>query len=172
VLLGLLSRGPRHGYDLKREHDARFPQAKPLPPGQVYATLGRLLRDDLVNQDGSEPGDGPDRRPYSLTPAGEKRLQAWLEELEPPAPYVVNELFTKVVVALLVGAGAEDYLEAQRGEHLSRMRELTALKTSPDATLSDVLAADYALSHLDADVRWLDTTRQRLAALATEVLSS
>jgi hypothetical protein len=84
----------------------------------------------------------------------------------------VNELFTKVVVALLAGAGAEDYLEAQRGEHLSRMRELTALKTSPDATLSDVLAADYALSHLDADVRWLDTTRQRLAALATEVLSS
>jgi DNA-binding PadR family transcriptional regulator len=58
VLLGLLSRGPRHGYDLKREHDARFPQAKPLPPGQVYATLGRLLRDDLVNRMGASQATG------------------------------------------------------------------------------------------------------------------
>ena len=58
LLLGLLSRGPRHGYELKREHDDRFAQAKPLPYGQVYATLGRLLRDGLVAEGEPSPGDG------------------------------------------------------------------------------------------------------------------
>ncbi len=39
ALLGLLEREPSHGYDLKREYDAYFGRDKPLPFGQVYATL-------------------------------------------------------------------------------------------------------------------------------------
>src|SRR3954452_672106 len=41
VLLGLLERGPGHGYELKADHDEWFPSAKPLAFGQVYATLAR-----------------------------------------------------------------------------------------------------------------------------------
>ena len=39
TLLGLLEREPSHGYDLKRDYDAYFGRGKPLPYGQVYATL-------------------------------------------------------------------------------------------------------------------------------------
>lgn len=169
LLLGLLSRGPRHGYELKREHDDRFPQAKPLPYGQVYATLGRLLRDGLVVEGEPTPGDGPDRRVYELTDDGDAALRAWLAEVEPPAPYVSNPLLARVVVALLADGTADEYLSAQRSAHLQRMRELTAVKTASNARLSDVLAADWALSHLDADLRWVETTAQRLDALTTEV---
>ena len=59
TLLGLLDRQPRHGYDLKRDYDAFFGRDKPLPFGQVYATLGRLARDGKVAAGASEPGDGP-----------------------------------------------------------------------------------------------------------------
>jgi hypothetical protein len=52
---------------------------------------------------------------------------------------------------------------------MERMRELTALKTAPDADLSTVLAADYALAHLDADVRWMTTTSARIDTLTAEV---
>jgi DNA-binding PadR family transcriptional regulator len=171
LLLGLLSRGPRHGYELKREHDDRFPQAKPLPYGQVYATLGRLLRDELVAEGEPAPGDGPDRRVYDLTDAGRAALDAWLADVEPPAPYVANPLLARVVVALLADGRAGDYLGAQRRAHLARMRELTAVKAAPGARLSDVLTADWALSHLDADLRWVESTAQRLDALTTEVRS-
>lgn len=171
LLLGLLSQGPRHGYELKREHDARFPQAKPLPFGQVYATLGRLLRDGLVEQGDPEPGDGPDRRVYALADDGRAALHQWLAGVEAPAPYVANPLLARVVVALLAQGSAADYLGAQRRAHLERMRELTAVKTAPGAALSDVLAADWALSHLDADLRWVDTTVRRLDALTMEVRS-
>ncbi len=70
VLLGLLAGGERHGYDLKRQHDARFPMAKPVAPAQVYATLERLLRDGLIAPGATERAGGPDRTAYAVTPAG------------------------------------------------------------------------------------------------------
>jgi len=48
TLLGLLSAGPGHGYDLKRSWDHWFAASKPLAYGQVYATLARLVRDGVV----------------------------------------------------------------------------------------------------------------------------
>ncbi|MFI7399275.1 PadR family transcriptional regulator, partial [Streptomyces sp. NPDC049541] len=33
----------------------------------------------------------------------------------------------------------------------------------------DVLSADYALNHLDADLRWMTTTAARLITLTAEV---
>ncbi|BBH65620.1 PadR family transcriptional regulator [Actinoplanes sp. OR16] len=171
VLLGLLVAGPRHGYDLKRAHDERLPQAKPLAYGQVYSTLGRLERDGLVEQSGQEQEGGPERTSYSLTDLGRKRLDAWLTEVEPPAPHVTSALFSKVVVALLAADAdrARQYLTVQRAAHMTRMRELTVAKSSPGTTVGDVIAADYAIGHLDADLRWLQTTMARVADLQKEV---
>ena len=64
---------------------------------------------------------------------------------------------------------ARDYLVAQRAAHADRLRELTAVKTDPAATLGDVVAADYAIVHLDADLRWVQNTLERVADLQREV---
>ncbi|MFV2096598.1 PadR family transcriptional regulator [Micromonospora sp. LOL_013] len=171
VLLGLLSRGPRHGYELKRDHDQRLPRAKPIAFGQVYATLGRMQRDGLVEQARRDRAAGPDRTSYTLTDAGRTALDGWLDAVEPPAPYVTSALLAKVVVALLIDdpQRARRYLAAQRAAHAARIRELTRTKTAPDATLGEIVAADYAINHLDADLRWLDTTVGRVADLHREV---
>ena len=169
LVLGLLSAGARHGYEIKREHDARFPAAPPLAAGQVYATLKRLTRDGLVAEAGAEPGGGPERRLYELTPAGRERFEAWLARPEPPSPNAANALFAKVVLALLTGGSAADVLGRQRAAHMARMRELVRARGSEGASLSEVLSADYAVAHLDADLRWMELTAQRLDALTTEV---
>ncbi|MET0425070.1 MAG: PadR family transcriptional regulator [Actinoplanes sp.] len=171
VLLGLLTAGPRHGYDLKRAHDERLPQAKPLAFGQVYATLSRLERDGYVIEAGQDREGGPDRTSYTLTDSGRSHLTAWLSAVEPSAPHVSSEIFSKVMVALIAADAdrARAYLIAQRAAHMTRMRELTAIKTRPGATLGDVVAADYAIGHLEADLGWLQTTLARVADLQREV---
>ncbi|WP_117211275.1 PadR family transcriptional regulator [Allorhizocola rhizosphaerae] len=172
VLLGLLARGPRHGYELKREHDARLPRTKPVAFGQVYATLGRLTRDGLIQEAGQDRGGGPDRTAYALTEAGRAALAEWLGSVEPPAPHVQSALLAKVVVALF---GSDDaraarrYLAAQREAHLARMRELTKTKSGEEASIADIVAADYAIRHLDADLRWMETTLDRVEAFHREV---
>jgi DNA-binding PadR family transcriptional regulator len=172
VLLGLLAGGPRHGYDLKRAHDERLPRAKPLAFGQVYATLGRLERDGYVVESGQDREGGPDRTSYSLTDAGREHLDAWLSAVEPPAPYVTGELFAKMMVALLAADAdrAREYLVAQRSAHMSRMRELTAAKSEPGVSVGDVVAADFAIGHLEADLTWLQTTLGRVADLQQDQL--
>ncbi|QKW11581.1 PadR family transcriptional regulator [Verrucosispora sp. NA02020] len=173
VLLGLLATGTMHGYELKRAYDERLPQARPLAFGQVYATINRLLRDGLVVPAGQERLAGPDRTAYALTDEGRAALDQWLGSVEPPMPHVNSALFAKVVVALLDADAdrARTYLVAQRRAHTDRLRELTALKTAPEATVDDVVAADYAIAHLDADLRWLRTTLERVADWHREVHS-
>jgi len=72
-----------------------------------------------------------------------------------------------VTLALMLGKPATEYLDMQRAAHIRRMQQLTVLKrTGP---LVDVLLADHALFHLEADLRWIDLTSARLAELAKAV---
>jgi DNA-binding PadR family transcriptional regulator len=140
VLLGVLAAGPAHGYELKREHDVRFPSAKPLAFGQVYATLARLERDGLVEVTESSQDAEP----------------------EPAGPYPADELVRKSVTALRMGADAAAYLQRQRQAHLQRMRQLLALQHQTDDTGARI-AVDHVVSHLDADLRWLEAAAERVA---------
>ena len=167
TMLGLLEREPSHGYELKRDYDAYFGRGRPLPFGQVYATLARLARDGKVIAGGAEPGAGPERKRYVITEAGAAEVGTWLADPDEPEPHLQTVLFTKVVLALMLGHPADRYLDTQRTAHLARMRELTELKRGGD--LLDVLRADYGLFHLEADLRWIEMTAARLDALAKEV---
>ena len=169
TLLGLLEREPSHGYELKRDYDAFFGRGRQLPFGQVYATLGRLARDGKIVPGDAEPGDGPDRKRYAITPAGIAEVGTWLAEPAEPEPHLQTVLFAKVTLALMLDRPAERYLDAQRAAHLQRMRELTELRRTGGVV--DALLADHGLFHLEADLRWIDVTTARLSSLAEAVRS-
>lgn len=172
--LALLATGPRHGYDLKRAHDAWFPGGKPLAFGQVYATVARLERDGLVEQSGTESVAGPERTVYSLTPAGDARVQQWLSEASEPTSLGNEEFVRKAVAAMHTGRGPA-FLALQRTAHLVRMRTLLA-ETSDTADLGRAagggaaadlparLVRELAVAHLDADLRWLEAAAVQIAA--------
>ncbi|MGW4463592.1 PadR family transcriptional regulator [Micromonospora sp. NBC_01796] len=167
TFLGLLESRPRHGYDLKRAYDERFGHGRPLHYGQVYSTLARLLKSGLVEVDGVEPGEGPERKRYAVTTAGVTDVQSWLASPEKPDLYLQSTLYTKVLLALLTERNAAEILDVQRAEHLRLMRELTVRKLNGD--LADQLICDHALFHLEADLRWLELTTARLDQLAATV---
>jgi DNA-binding PadR family transcriptional regulator len=169
TFLGLLEREPSYGYDLKRDYDAFFGRGKPVPFGQVYATLGRLARDGKVVVAESEAGSGPDRKRYVITDQGSSEFETWLSEPVEAEPHLQTVLFAKVVLALMLGRDAERYLDCQRSAHMRRMRELTEIKRS--GGLVDALLADHGLFHLESDLRWIDLTAARLDALSEAVRS-
>ena len=163
TLLGLLEREPSHGYDLKRDYDTFFSRGKSLPFGQVYATLGRLVRDGKIVVGEIEPGVGPERKRYVITDRGATEFESWLTEPVQAEPNLQTVLFTKVVLALMLDRPAEEYLDTQRATHLRRMKELTDIKRG--GNLVDAMLADHGLFHLEADLHWIDTTVARLDAL-------
>jgi DNA-binding PadR family transcriptional regulator len=166
VLLGLLERGPSHGYELKVSHDEWFPSAKPLAFGQVYASLGRLERDGLVETVETRQDGGPERTVYALTEAGREALRGWLAEPEAPATYAAEALVRKTVTALRLGIDHERFLDRQQAAHMELMRTLTqerGVAEEPGARI----ALDHRLAHLDADLRWLEETRERMDRAGT-----
>ncbi|PPS67335.1 MULTISPECIES: PadR family transcriptional regulator [Streptomyces] len=167
TLLGLLESGPRHGYDLKRAFDEKFGHDRPLHYGQVYSTMSRLLKNGLVEVGGVEAGGGPERKRYAITDAGITDVQRWLETPQKPGEYLQSPLYTKVVLALLTRRDAAKILDVQRSEQLRGMRTLTDRKSKGD--WADQLICDHALSHLAADLRWLEPTAARLDKLRKAV---
>ena len=165
VLLGMLAQAPAHGYDLKQAHDDRFPSARPLAYAQVYSTLSRLQRDGLVEVLETARGAGPDRTVYAITEAGRRQLADWLATAEEPGPFSADELVRKTITALHLGKDAEEFLHRQRAAHLTVMRTLTRQRNET-AELGAQLAIDHTLTHLDADLRWLQETQDRVAQRA------
>lgn len=163
VLLGMLAEGPAHGYDLKLAHDRRFPSARPLAFGQVYAALAKLEKDGLVEivERGREAG--PDRLTYAITDTGRKEIAAWLTAPEPAGPYAADDLVRKTVTALRLGRDAAAFLAGQRQVHLDAMKHLLDLQGSTD-DLAARIVIDHAVEHLDADLRWLETAADRVAS--------
>lgn len=164
--MGVLAEGPAHGYDLKRAYDSRFPGAKPLAYGQVYASLSKLEKDGYVEVAETSSDGGPERTAYALTSAGEASLREWLGQTEAAGPYAADNLVRKTVTALKLGADAAGFLQRQRATHLAAMKELVDLQLKA-ADAASSIAIDHTIFHLDADLRWLETAAARVAAEGT-----
>lgn len=80
VLLLQLRELNSYGYDLL-EKAAAFGFAA-LNPGTLYRVLRQMEKEGLVNSDWDTTGQGPARRVYSITDAGEAYLKLWAGSLE------------------------------------------------------------------------------------------
>ena len=71
ALLALLAEGPQYGLRLREEFESRTGEVWPLNVGQVYLTLQRLERDELIESDGATGGEreGPQKM-FRITAAG------------------------------------------------------------------------------------------------------
>lgn len=167
TLLGFMEAMPRHGYDLKRNYDEHFVDMRPLRFSQIYSTLARLERDGLVELVDGEPGQGPERKTFAITADGVTDLERWYSEPEPAQTPIESALFIKITMALLSGRPARRIIERQRSVHNARMRALTKVKLT--AGERDAALIDYALFHLEADLRWMDHTAARLDSLRRDV---
>lgn len=168
ALLGIINKQSSYGYELKKVYDQLFGGNKPLAFGQVYATLSRLVRDQKVTEEVTvEKSGGPERKRYSITVHGRSDLEAWLVLPENTGTKAQSVFFSKVVTSILLDASPQTYLDAQRAAHLQRMRKLTEQRRRGD--MAEALHADYELFHLEADLRWIDLTVERLAHLTEEI---
>lgn len=172
-LLLLLEERPRHGYELRSEFEARTASLWRLNSGQVYTTLERLERDGLVASEPDDEDPSGRRRTYQLTDAGRREVAVWFEaptaEADPPR----DDLVMKVLLAAhreLTGALA--VVDQHRHDLLGRLQELRRHQRAAADGLAGRLVADVLAVRLEADLRWLDLTEERLRAAAVDRRSS
>jgi DNA-binding PadR family transcriptional regulator len=155
-LLALLERGPMHGYQLRTAFEEATGGGWPLNTGQVYTTLARLERDQLVRQ---LPRSGEGQRPYAITGAGRQELAAWFAAPISRTDRPRDELAIKLALALTTpGVDVHAVVQAQRSATMRALQEYTRLKAHAEAPveLSWLLVLDAMLFQAEAELRWLD----------------
>jgi DNA-binding PadR family transcriptional regulator len=163
AVLALLADRPAHGYEIKRGLEERFGSVvAPLNAGQVYTTLQRLQRDELVADDAVAQSGRPDKRVYRLTDAGRQALGEWLGV--PSAPTRLrDDFFMKLVFAQSLGlADPAALIARQREAYLRSLGELERVLADGGADGTTALVVEGAALHLEADLKWLDRCEEVL----------
>lgn len=159
-ILTLLFRQNHHGYELKLGLDSLLGIKSKINAGQIYTTLDRLLRDQLV----SSPGlDDQERKLFELKPKGKDELEKWLLE---PVPYhtTKEDFFFKWSCAREINYEQErKMLEQQKAMIIKEVMELTRLKTELllQGDENKYLLITGMLLHLEADLNWINQVENR-----------
>jgi DNA-binding PadR family transcriptional regulator len=165
-ILGLLSKHPRHGYELRAAFMAMVGGEVnwDLKPAQIYSTLARLEKAGFVHAKGRGKTGNPEKRVFYITAAGRKELERWFAETIPP-DHLRDEPYLKMVLGLATGlADPRKILSRERAMLYQELHTITAQRQAadPKRELALILLLDKSVMHLEADLRWLDMAEARL----------
>ena len=164
ALLGLLYKGPGHGYDLHRTVNMDLGQVWHLSQSQAYAILKRLeIRGD-ISAEKIEQEKLPSRQLLSMTPRGRENFLAWLEAPSGGSTrairmefitrlYFLNMYFPKRL------ANAFDRQRKESEAHILRLE--TALAELPAEQIYNRMSLEMRLKQLRFVPEWLDEFRKR-----------
>lgn len=131
VILGMISREPRSGYEIKAAVDntTRFFWAASY--GQIYPELKKLSEAGLVEGIDASTGDRKRTR-YAITADGEQELKDWLRR--PPETKEMREegLLKLFFSGVLKPAEAVETLRAMRAARLELTETLRAMEPEKD----------------------------------------
>lgn len=172
-ILAVLSIGDCHGYQIRQEIESRTGQTWQINIGQIYSTLDRLERDNLIVAEGPNI-EGQIR--YSITPEGKAEALEWLKAPVTQTTQIRHELAIKLALAVtLPGVDTELILQSQRISTLRNLQTLTTAKMNASESPSDLawlLILDSQLFALEAELRWLDHVEGLLLVSAARGLES
>jgi DNA-binding PadR family transcriptional regulator len=156
-ILGLLAQQALHGYEVKNQFEALMGGTWELNIGQVYTTLQRLERDELIEAEGARGDRG--KIAYHLTEAGRAALDGWLRAPDVEPQQLREEIYLKLLLAgRLANGDLQGLLARQRRVYLQRLRDLGDLERQARADGRDdlVLLITGGILHTEADLKWVD----------------
>jgi len=163
ALLALIAERARHGYDLKSAFEQAMAGTWPVNIGQIYTTLGRLERDELVESEVVEQDTRPDRKVYRITEKGEKELDRWLSEPIEIGPPLRDDVYVKYYASTLVRPREHPmFLEDSRRSLQAALAAVERQRASmPNAADASALLLDAVSFQVQATLRWIDRVSEQ-----------
>jgi DNA-binding PadR family transcriptional regulator len=166
-VLGLLSLGPRSGYDIKTvvDRSTRFFWAASY--GQIYPELRRLEEEGLIEgEDASNGARG--RRTYRLTEAGEEALRVWLLGSTTTIELRDESLLRLFFADALPREQALELLEGRKRGHEEYVEVLRAIDARPGTDPEFVdLVLRWGIEFNEWGAKWCQQQLKRLQSEKT-----
>ena len=165
VLLGLLSQGPAHGYQLSRRLATDLGQVWRLSESQVHNVLDRLEAQGFVSSRSRPQRGRPRRRVFRLSPAGSRRFEKWLATPTGSSARAIRvEFITRLSFAHSRNPQlASKILEAQVTEINAGLEQVRSrLADLPPEQIFNRMALELRVRQLLSILDWLNDGRTRL----------
>jgi DNA-binding PadR family transcriptional regulator len=163
VVLGLLSHGPRSGYDIKAivDRSTRFFWAASY--GQIYPELRRLEGEGLIEGEDA-PRGARGRRVYRLTKAGREALVEWLFGSTVTIELRDESLLRLFFADALPREQALQLLEGRKRGHEEYLEVLRAIEARPAGKDPDFvdLVLRWGIDFNEWGARWCQEQLERL----------
>ncbi|KAF3887844.1 MULTISPECIES: PadR family transcriptional regulator [Nostocales] len=179
AILGLLSFGPKSGYDIKKKIETITGSFWTESYGQIYPILKRLVTEGLAIQSVEEQVGKPNRHIYTLTDKGLEELQHWL--VEPVEPQVERiEILLKLFCGKQVSVAdnirhVQQFREMQQ-QLLQKYRAIEEdMKVKEAENLNFpywMITVSYKFHATKALIAWCDETLARLNQMTQEALEN
>jgi PadR family transcriptional regulator, regulatory protein AphA len=162
AVLGLLSHGPRSGYDLKKAVESSVGYFWGPAKSQIYAVLPRLVESGLASVRKVAQDQRPDKSVYRLTRAGRAALKTWIEETPAPPDPDRNPLLLKVFFGDIA---SPEILARHIRQRRSEAEELRSfLEGLEEDDLHARLTISWGLEYADAVIRWAKHAERELSS--------
>jgi len=157
-ILGLLTRQPMSGYDVKRFLKSLSWLIGSPSAGSIYPALRVLLQDHLVKVDVELREDRPPRKVYTITQAGRRVLQLWIERPVGPGTSMKAFMMRLVLASNYPRTGLIAHMQQRRSEVAKHQHALEQIGKGLGERddIGQRLAVDYALAVARAELAWLD----------------
>lgn len=156
IFLALLDTAPIHGYEIKEAFEKLVFHQWPLNYGQVYTTLSRLERDNLVYHEEIEQEEKPDKKVYHITEAGRKALKEWLFSSANHNIYFDDMAFKVILFDIISTKNALEILQQYKKYLFAVMKNLIQLREEmKDAPLGKQFIIERNILKTESDLKWV-----------------
>jgi DNA-binding PadR family transcriptional regulator len=116
LVLAILSQQPLHGFAVAQltAVGGELGRVWRIPKAVIYRAIGRLLEAGLIVPESTQPGLGPQRTVYTVTPAGRVAAQRWLHTPVEHVRDIRSHLLLKLALLDRAGEDPTDLLRSQR----------------------------------------------------------
>jgi PadR family transcriptional regulator AphA len=176
LCLGILALGDASGYEIKKRFDGPLKRIQQPSFGSIYPALTKLTREGLVSCTVHAQEKRPDKKVYSITPAGRAHLKTALQE-SLPAPdrihsdFLATMLFSDMLSPTFVAAAIEDRIAFYRDllGHLECDHPSTVNQSGRDFVHGYAVAVcRAAIAYLESNALPAGTATQPEAATRTD----
>ncbi len=172
AILGFLNYRPYSGYDLKKAFDVSIRHFWPADQSQIYRTLGRLMAQGWAEVEVVAQTDRPDRKVYSITPAGRAALRSWLSSPIPQQEarsaaliqvFFAGQLSDEEILTKFEEATKAMRLLLARYQHVPlEIDEYVATIGSPREEFFWMLTLELGIKSAQTQISWMESVMQRI----------
>jgi len=161
AVLGLLMRGPMHGYELYQKYATELGQMWHAGRSQVYSILKQLEETGQVAAQTEFQESRPARKVYHLTPDGRQVFLDWVHQPVKDVRDIRVLFLAKLYLMRQLGLeGVDALIEAQKTVCRERMDTLARAAANLSADDFGNLVFEFRRRQLEAVLDWLDHCQQ------------